>query len=215
MLAKLTDVIGSKEFGWGFASVIGFAGLKWFLDHHHRYCSHAGKEPINVCITGAAGQIGYSFIPLLMTGQCFGRRRINLKLLDTPLSEGILKGIELEVLDGAYPLLNHIETGSDPHILFKDADVIIFLGGFPRKPGMERKDLLKINGKIFKEQGKALNEVAKKTCKCLVVANPANTNCLILAEEATTIPKENFTCLTRLDQNRAMTQISIKAGCHI
>lgn len=105
----------------------------------------------------------------------------------------------MEILDGAYPLLNSVSSGSDPKLMFQDADVVILLGGFPRKPGMERKDLLTINGKIFKEQGEALNEVGKADVKIVVVANPANTNCLILSKYATKVPKANFTCLTRLD----------------
>jgi len=112
-------------------------------------------------------------------------------------------------------LVTSIESGTDPKVIFKDADVVVFIGGFPRKDGMERKELLSINGKIFKEQGEALNEVAKKTVKCLVVANPANTNCLILQHHAKTIPKTNFSCLTRLDHNRAIFQLASKSGAKV
>ena len=129
--------------------------------------------------------------------------------------EDVLKGVLLEIVDGAYPLINSVDTGSDPNVLFKDLDVGVFIGGFPRKQGMERKELLSINGKIFKGQGKALEDHAKKDCKILVVANPANTNCLLLQSAAPKIPKENFTCLTRLDSNRAHAQIASKFGCDI
>lgn len=135
----------------------------------------------------------------------FGDCQINLRLLDIPQCEEILKGIAMEIQDGAYPCIKSIQTGSDPYVLFKDLDLGVFVGGFPRKEGMERKDLLRINGDIFKIQGAALNESAKPDCKVLVVANPANTNCLILSTHAPNIPKKNFTCLTRLDQNRAMS----------
>jgi malate dehydrogenase len=134
--------------------------------------------------------------------------------LDIPQAEKTLKGVVLEIDDGAYPLLNSVQTGSDPKVLFKDLDVGVFIGGFPRKQGMERKELLTINGKIFKGQGEALNEVAKPTCRVLVVANPANTNCTILQNYCPNIPKENFTALTRLDHNRAISQIANKCNVH-
>lgn len=170
---------------------------------------------MKVCITGAAGQIGYAFIPLLLTGQVFGPDvRIDLRLLDIPPMEQVLKGVIMEIEDGAYPLLEKVSSGSDPKQMFKDIDVGVFFGGFPRKPGMERKDLLKINGKIFKEQGEALAEVANPNVKCVVIANPANTNCLLLSSYAGKIDKRNFSCLTRLDHNRALTQLAQKAGCH-
>lgn len=164
------------------------------------------KEPLNVVVTGAGGQIAYSFYGLLGNGEVFGpNQEINLKLVEVEACVPILKGVEMEILDCAFPLIKTIEYGSDPYILFKDADVVVFLGGFPRKPGMERKDLLQINNQIFKVQGQALDKVAKKTCKSLVVANPANTNTLTLAKNAPSIPKKNFTCLTRLDHNRALS----------
>jgi malate dehydrogenase len=166
-------------------------------------------------VTGAAGQIGYAFIPLLLTGQVFGPDvHIDLRLLDIPAMEDVLKGVIMEIEDGAYPLLEKVSSGSDPKVLFKDIDVGVFFGGFPRKPGMERKDLLKTNGKIFKEQGEALNSVANPNVKCVVIANPANTNCLLLSTYASKINKKNFTSLSRLDHNRVLTQIANKAGCH-
>ena len=155
---------------------------------------------ITVAVTGAAGQIGYSLLPLLVSGQTFGEdTRVALKLLDIPPAMGMLGGVVMELQDGAYPLLDKVEYGDNPKEMFLGADVVVFLGGFPRKPGMERKDLLDKNISIFKEQGAALDEVASKNVKCLVVANPANTNCLALSHFAPSIPKENFTCLTRLD----------------
>ncbi len=121
----------------------------------------------------------------------------------------------MELDDCAYPLLKGVIMGSDPKEVFQGIDVGIFVGGFPRKDGMERKELLEINAKIFKEQGAALNEVAKPTCKCLVVANPANTNCLTLSQYAPKLPKENFSALTRLDHNRAMYQIAQRAKADV
>jgi len=173
------------------------------------------KEALRICVTGAAGQIAYSFLPMLCSGQVFGSRKIILRLLDIQPMEDALKGIVLELEDCAFENVLSYETGSDPKLMFKDIDVGIFIGGFPRKPGMERKDLLQINGKIFKEQGVALQEVASPNCKILVVANPANTNCLILLTNAPKIPKENFTCLTRLDHNRGLAQLAIKAGVQV
>jgi len=175
----------------------------------------AAAKTLKVCVTGAAGQIGYAFIPLLLTGQVFGPDvHIDLRLLDIPAMEDVLKGVIMEIEDGAYPLLEKVSSGSDPKVLFKDIDVGVFFGGFPRKPGMERKDLLKTNGKIFKEQGEALNSVANPNVKCVVIANPANTNCLLLSTYASKINKKNFTSLSRLDHNRVLTQIANKAGCH-
>lgn len=136
---------------------------------------------------------------------------LELRLLDIEPAEKILRAVYLELLDGAYPLVKNIEWGWDPKVIFKDADVAVFIGGFPRQKGQERKDLLERNGRIFKEQGQALDEVAKKTVKCLIVANPANTNASILQRFAPSIPKENFTCLTRLDHNRAMAQLAERA----
>ena len=171
------------------------------------------QKTLKVCVTGAAGQIAYSFIPQLLTGNVFGADvLIDLRLLDIPQCVEIVNGVILEIEDCAYPNLASITSGSDPKELFKDIDVGVFIGGFPRKDGMERKDLLAINGKIFKEQGAALDQVANKNVKCVVVANPANTNCNTLSTFAPSIPKENFSALTRLDHNRAKAQLAAKAG---
>jgi malate dehydrogenase len=153
---------------------------------------------------------------MLCNGSVFGPNvKIQLRLLDIPNAIKVLEGVFLELQDCAYPLVEDIKFGDNPREMFAGCDLVVFVGGFPRKQGMERKDLLKMNGSIFNDQGAALNEVAKKTVKCLVVANPANTNCLILQKHAPTIPKENFSCLTRLDQNRAVAQIAVKSNVHV
>lgn len=170
------------------------------------------KKPLVVCITGAAGQIGYSLLPLVASGEMFGKDQpIELRMLDiTPCLES-LKGSAMELQDCAYPVLTAVKYGADPKEMFKDMDVGLFVGGFPRKEGMERKDLIAKNCGIFKEQGKALEAVGKSSAKILVVANPANTNCLTLSANAPKIPKKNFSCLTRLDHNRALAQLADKA----
>ena len=171
------------------------------------------QTTFTVTITGGAGQIGYSLIPLVCSGHTFGDKvRINLKLLDIEPMMKVLKGVAMEIEDCAYPLVNSVECGHDPNEMLKDADVAIFVGGMPRKAGMERKDLIDKNVAIFKEQGKALNEVASKNCKVLVVANPANTNCLVLSKYAPDIPRENFSAMTRLDHDRALNQIAQKTN---
>jgi len=168
------------------------------------------KNRVKICVTGAAGNIAYSLIPMIADGQMFGPRTlIQLTLLDLPNLEYALKGIVMELEDSAYPLLESVEYGFNPKDMFRDCDVVIFLGGAARQPGQERRDLLSVNGKIFKEQGEALNEVAKDNCKCLVVANPCNTNCFVLQKYCTKLPKKNFTALSRLDHNRAIGQVSI------
>jgi len=169
------------------------------------------KQHLKVCITGAGGNLAYCFLPMLVTGQVFGTQTtIDLTLLDLPQKEYVLKGIALELEDGAFPLLKKVDFGCNPRNMFDQCNVVIFMGGASRQPGQERRDLLKVNGFIFKEQAEALNDVAADNCKCLVVANPCNTNCHILQKYCTKIPKKNFTCLNRLDHNRALNQISRK-----
>lgn len=166
------------------------------------------KESFKVCITGAAGNLAYSFLPMLVSGQVFGpRTSICLSLLDIPAKEYALKGLFLELEDGAFPLLKKIEYGTDAKEMFEGCDLVLFLGGATRQPGQERRDLLQTNGMIFKEQGEALNEVAKADCRCLVVANPCHTNCFILRKHCPKLPDQNFTALSRLDHNRAVTQV--------
>ena len=161
-----------------------------------------------VCVTGAAGRVAQSFIPLLCNGSIFPDKKIILSLLDINNEPQIkeLNGLKLELTDCNYDNLVSISTHTDPNEAFKDCDIIVFIGGFPRKPGMERKDLLKINSKIFTEQGLALKN-AKEDVKCLVVANPCNTNAKILYEvckkNGLKVKKENITSLSRLDQDRA------------
>jgi len=171
------------------------------------------RKSLKICVTGGAGQISYSFIPMLASGQVFGENvMLHINLLDIPEAIYALEGIKMELQDGLFPCLERVEIGSDPKIMFRDADWVICLGGHARQPGMDQRDLLEINAKIFKAQGEALNEVAKSTCKVLVVANPCNTNCLILQKHCPNIPKKNFSCLNRLDHNRTMAAIAQKAG---
>jgi len=170
-------------------------------------------EPLRVCVTGAAGQIAYSLLYSIGNGDVFGsNQRITLLLLDIPPMMTIVEGVVMELQDCSLPLLHCVVGTSDVKTAFTDIDVAILVGAMPRKEGMERKDLLKANAKIFEVQGGALNEFAKKTVKVLVVGNPANTNCQIAAASAPTIPKQNFTCMTKLDQNRAVSQVACRLG---
>jgi len=176
------------------------------------------KAPLTVCVTGAAGQIGYALLPHLCSGATFGPDQpVNLHLLDLNIEavQTNLGGVKMELEDATYPLLKNVVTTGDAKVAFTGADAVIMLGAFPRKDGMERKDLLEKNCGIFKEQGELLNTVASKTVKVLVVGNPANTNCLIASKCAPNIPKENFSALTRLDHNRAIGQLAIKAGAPV
>ncbi|KAI3386682.1 hypothetical protein SNEBB_006117 [Seison nebaliae] len=169
------------------------------------------KEPISVLITGAAGQIAYALMPAICRGDAFGYDQpINLHLFDIPAMIGSLKGVAMELEDCASALLKNVVVTADGEEAFKNIDYALMVGAMPRKEGMLRKDLLSANVKIFKSQGSFLDKFAKKTCKILVVGNPANTNCFVLMDNAPSIPKENFTCLTRLDQNRATSQVAMK-----
>lgn len=169
------------------------------------------KEPVRVAVTGAAGQIGYSLLPRIAAGDLLGPDQpVILQLLDIPQAINACHGVVMELNDCAFPLLAGVVVSDDPMVAFKDAKVAILVGGMPRGPGMLRKDLLRANGPIFTSQGKALNAVADRDVKVCVVANPANTNCLITMKNAPDLPPENFSALVRLDQNRAMSQISSK-----
>ncbi|KAI8784308.1 malate dehydrogenase [Biomphalaria glabrata] len=170
-------------------------------------------EPLKVVVTGAAGQIAYSLLYSVAKGDVFGYdQSLELNLLDiTPMME-VLNGVVMELQDCAIPLVKKITATDDPNVAFKDVNAAFMVGAMPRKDGMERKDLLKANVKIFKAQGQAMDKVAKKTVRVVVVGNPANTNACILSRYAPSIPKENFTCLTRLDQNRAQAQIAARLG---
>merc|ERR1711887_457143 len=170
-------------------------------------------SPIKVCITGAAGQIGYSLIYMIGSGAVFGAEQpVVLQLLDIEPMMPVLRGVAMEIDDCALPCVRGVVCTSDAAVGFKDADAAFLVGAMPRKEGMERKDLLAANVKIFKVQGQALDQYAKKSVKVLVVGNPANTNALICANFAPSIPRENFSAMTRLDQNRAQAQIAMKLG---
>lgn len=173
------------------------------------------NKPIRVAVTGAAGQISYSLLFRIASGQMFGPNQpVILQLLEIPV-EAVMKalsGVAMELDDCAFPLLADMVLTDDPKVAFKDANWAILVGSKPRGKGMERADLLKDNGKIFVGQGKAIDEVAADDCRVVVVGNPANTNCMIAASQAKRLPKENFSALVRLDQNRATTQLAKKAG---
>ena len=169
------------------------------------------SEPLRVLVTGAAGQIAYSLLYSVAKGDVFGPTQpISLVLLDIEAMMGVMTGVVMELMDCALPLVKEIVPTADIVAAFKDVDVAILVGAMPRREGMERKDLLKANVKIFKQQGEALDKHAKKNVKVVVVGNPANTNAFICKKYAPGIPPENFTCLTRLDQNRAQAQIAAR-----
>jgi malate dehydrogenase len=173
------------------------------------------KKPIRVAVTGAAGQIGYSLLFRIASGQMLGADQpVILQLLELPLdkAQAALKGVMMEMEDCAFRLLAGMSGTADPKVAFKDAELALLVGARPRGPGMERKDLLLENAKIFTEQGKALNEVAHREIKILVVGNPANTNAYIAMKSAPSLPKKNFTAMLRLDHNRAASQLATKAG---
>jgi malate dehydrogenase len=181
--------------------------------HFPKLDTESEKAPLRVCITGAAGQIGYALVFMIAQGRMFGPyQKVILHLLDLPAMEKSLEGVKMEIDDGAFPLVSDVVCATSPDVGFKDIDVALLVGAKPRGPGMERKDLLRDNGKIFEAQGKALDKYAKKTVKVCVVGNPANTNALIASLNAPSIPASNFTALTRLDQNRAEAQIAQKVG---
>ena len=173
------------------------------------------KRPMRVAVTGAAGQIGYSLLFRIASGEMLGKDQpVILQLLEIPdeKAQKALKGVMMELDDCAFPLLDSMVPASDPMVAFKDVDVALLVGARPRGPGMERKDLLEANGKIFGPQGKALSEVASRDVKVLVVGNPANTNCLIAMKNAPKLKPSNFTAMMRLDHNRALSQVAQKVG---
>lgn len=174
------------------------------------------NKRVKVAVTGAAGQIGYALLFRIASGQMFGDDvEVELQLLELEVALKSLEGVKMELDDCAFPLLKKITCTADPNVAFKDANWAILVGSVPRKDGMERSDLLKINGGIFTTQGKAINNNADKNCKVFVVGNPCNTNCLIAMNHAPNIPKENFFAMTMLDENRARTQLAQKAGVDI
>jgi malate dehydrogenase len=169
------------------------------------------KPPVRVAVTGAAGQIGYSLLFRIASGEMLGKDQpVILQMLEIPdeKAQKALKGVMMELDDCAFPLLHGMVPASDPMVAFKDVDVALLVGARPRGPGMERKDLLEANGKIFAPQGRALDKVAKRDVKVLVVGNPANTNCLIAMKNAPSLKPTQFTGMMRLDHNRAVSQVS-------
>jgi malate dehydrogenase len=173
------------------------------------------KAPMRVAVTGAAGQIGYALLFRIAAGEMLGKDQpVVLQLLEIPdaKAQKALKGVMMELEDCAFPLLAGMEAHSDPMTAFKDVDVALLVGARPRGPGMERADLLSANAQIFTAQGKALNAVASRNVKVLVVGNPANTNAYIAMKSAPDLPRENFTAMLRLDHNRALSQIAAKTG---
>jgi malate dehydrogenase len=168
------------------------------------------KAPLRIAVTGAAGQIGYALLFRIASGDMLGPDQpVILQLLEITPSLPALKGVAMELEDCAFPLLAGIVQTDDPMVAFKDADIAMLVGARPRSKGMERKDLLEANGAIFTVQGKALNAVASRNVKVLVVGNPANTNALIAMNSAPDLPRENFTAMLRLDHNRAMAQLAL------
>ena len=174
------------------------------------------SQPIRVAVTGAAGQIGSFLCHFIAQGRMFGPyQKVILHLIELPQAEGPLKGLAMELMDGAYSSLHSLVPTTDPLVGFKDVDAALLVGARPRGPGMERKDLLEANAAIFKAQGQAIDQVAKKTIKVCVVGNPCNTNALIASHYAPYIPKGNFSGMTRLDQTRALSQISARTGAAV
>lgn len=168
---------------------------------------------VRVAVTGAAGQIGYALLFRIASGQMFGPdTKVSLNLIELPQALQALKGVAMELDDCAFPLLQEVVQTSDINEGFRDVNWALLVGSVPRKAGMERNDLLGINGGIFTKQGKALNDYAAKDVRVLVVGNPCNTNALIAMNTATDIPNDRFFAMTRLDQNRAMSQLAQKAG---
>jgi malate dehydrogenase len=173
------------------------------------------KSPVRVAVTGAAGQIGYSLLFRIASGEMLGADQpVILQLLEIPdeKAQKALRGVIMELDDCAFPLLQSVAPTDDPKVAFRDANVALLVGARPRGPGMERKDLLEANGKIFGPQGRALDEFASRDVKVLVVGNPANTNALIAMKNAPSLKPTQFTAMMRLDHNRALTQIAQKVG---
>ncbi len=174
------------------------------------------KAPVNVAITGAAGQIGYALAFRVASGAMLGADTpVNLNLLEITPALGTLNGVVMELNDCAFGTLNQVIATDDAKRAFRDCQVALLVGARPRGPGMERKDLLVANAQIFSAQGKALNEAARRDVKVLVVGNPANTNALIARANAPQISPRNFTAMTRLDHNRALSQLAAKTGTHV
>lgn len=174
------------------------------------------KQPVRVAVTGAAGQISYSLLFSIASGRMLGADQpVILQLLEIPPAMEALYGVVMELDDCAFPLVQEVIATDNPDVAFKDAECVLLVGSRPRGPGMERKDLLEANAAIFSVQGKSLNDNAAKNVRVLVVGNPANTNCLIAQRNAPDIDPRQFTAMTRLDHNRAMSQLAQKTGKHV
>lgn len=168
-----------------------------------------------IAVTGGAGQIAYSLIFRIASGELFGEEEISLRLLDLKEAKGALEGVAMELDDCAFPYLKEVRISTSPEESFDQVDLALLVGAKPRGPGMERKDLLEENGKIFVEQGRALDAAASRNVSVLVVGNPCNTNCLIAAKSAPSLRKRQFFAMTRLDQNRAISMLAKKADVSI
>ncbi|XP_010920478.1 malate dehydrogenase [Elaeis guineensis] len=174
------------------------------------------KDPVRVLVTGAAGQIGYALVPMIARGVMLGPDQpVILHMLDIPPAAESLNGVKMELIDAAFPLLKGVVATTDVVEACTGVNIAVMVGGFPRKEGMERKDVMSKNVSIYKGQASALEKYAAANCKVLVVANPANTNALILKEFAPSIPGKNITCLTRLDHNRALGQIAERLNIQV
>jgi malate dehydrogenase len=174
------------------------------------------SNPVRVTVTGAAGQIGYSLVFRIASGQLLGPDQpVDLRLLEIPPAMGALEGVAMEIVDCAFPLLEGLDLHDNPADGFDGVNIALLVGSRPRTKGMERAELLSENGKIFTAQGKALNERAASDVKVLVVGNPANTNCLIAMSNAPDVPRERFTSMMRLDHNRAVAQLAAKLGVSV
>ena len=174
------------------------------------------NAPVNITITGAAGNIGYALLFRIASGALLGPdQRVNLRLLEIPPAIKAAEGTAMELFDSAFPTLGSVDIFDDAKAAFEGANIAFLVGSMPRKAGMERADLLSANGGIFGPQGEALNAGAADDIKVLVVGNPANTNALIAASHAPDIPASRFTAMTRLDHNRALAQLATKTGCHV
>jgi malate dehydrogenase len=171
------------------------------------------KSPITVAVTGGAGQVAYSLLFRVANGEVFGLDQpVNLIIKEVPQFVGTLEGVKMELDDCAFPLLNKVTLTDSDDEAFNGANWALLVGASPRGPGMERKDLLMMNATSFRDQGRAINKTAASDIRVVVVGNPCNTNCLIAMSHATDVPRERFTALTRLDQNRSMGQLAIKSG---
>lgn len=191
----------------------GIFRLHYDISNEDPNLTRTWKKTINVAVSGAAGQISNHLVFMIASGEVFGKNQpVALHMLGSERSKEALEGVAMELEDSLYPLLREVKIGIDPYKVFKDADWALLIGAKPRGPGMERADLLDINGQIFKEQGKALNAVANPDVKVMVVGNPCNTNTMIAMENAPNLNRKNFHALTRLDENRAKCQVALRAG---